>query len=1186
MHLKNLELEGFKSFVDPTEIKFTEGFTAIVGPNGCGKSNVSDAIRWVIGEQSSKSLRGTRITDLIFNGSAMRKPVNRASISLTLTNVPAGLRIANVPNMSEEVKVTRCYHRSGESEFYINQVPCRLKDITDFLLDVGISPKVLTVIEQGHIQDIINAKPENRRILIEEAAGILKFKHRKNEALRKLESSRQNLERITDIVQELGRQVESLKRQAAKAERYKRYQGEIKEISLKLFARKTRRFENELKEIEEQLGQKTEQKTHWAARSSTLENDIFNLNLNIEETVKKLNEMKESIHELSNRIGKNEHGIELKKAQIAQAEEAIQEATGEIVRINEEIASLVNEVEAQRKELGNISENINVQEMELERHNEEMQKTRQSLARLEKSIQESDQKVLEEYHQIAREKNSLTALETRRQTLEARDSRLKEEQDQTDEEMEALRSILAAAENEYSRKVEDVESLAARRENLGRETSESKSTLESLNEQLSTLKEKHLAQSSLLSSIKELRNKFEGFHEGVKSLMSTDLNGDRLAGLREVLVDVLKTPPEYEQAIEAVLGEKLQSIIVNSYADTVEAIGYLKDHHSGRGSFIPMNPKGIPSQPVQLNGNTRVVGKAVDFIDCKEEYRPIINHLLQNVVMVNDLNTAVHLHEHPEFNGTVVTLNGEMIDAQGLVSGGAVEESPTGLLAKNRETEELTQKVSRSQNELQSLQSKVEQQKQAHAELEDSLQETRKQVHQAELVKTHNQKDLEQLKKDLQRLEDKRSTLDYERSSGKHELEDLLGQRESLQQDLSVAEAEKEKEEESLAIIRKDLEGCREKLEQKSSELSGIMVMIASLKGNRETTLTEIKRLDLHQENLRQRIQRLETEQADNHSKIEETGKGVEELEKTILDQVHDKDRLTGESVREDECLNEKDTQLKEMEKETRELTKKIQELMEEISRMEIRRSETRMKITHIEEKAYDDFNATRDEMMRYYTEDFDEEEAEERIQELKGKIARMGEVNLAALSDFEQINERYTFLKLQQEDLSESIQLLHQTIERINRTTKQRFLETFANVNANFKECFAQLFRGGKAVLTLIDESNPLESGIEITANPLGKTMQNISLLSGGEKSMTAIALIFSVFKVRPSPFCLLDEVDAPLDEANVIRFQEMLKEMAMDTQFILITHNQRTMSFADVLYGITMEESGVSNAVSVHLN
>ncbi|MEE9259135.1 MAG: chromosome segregation protein SMC [Nitrospinaceae bacterium] len=1187
MYLKSLELEGFKSFVDTTDIKFTPGFTAIVGPNGCGKSNVSDAIRWVIGEQSSKSLRGNRITDLIFNGSSSRKPVNRTSISLTLTNVPPGLRIANVPNMSEEVKVTRCYHRSGESEFYINQIPCRLKDITDFLLDVGISPKVLTVIEQGHIQDVITSKPENRRILIEEAAGILKFKARKNEAIRKLDASRQNLERVTDIVQELGRQVESLKRQAAKADRYKRYQAEVKDLSLQLFAKKFARFKNDLVQIEEEHSRQSQQKSDWTTRASTLDNDIERLGLEMEESFKNLHEKREKAHALTGRIGNDEHSIELKQEQVARAETDIAAATEEISRMKEEIESFAKEMEESRRQLEQAGEDISLQEEGLERETGQLNQHKESLQDLEEKVRAGDQRILELYHEISRKRNELTALETRKQFLETRNDKLKEEEAETLSQIEAIRRAVADAESDHEEKLGRVMSLTEQRETLAEQTSQCKESLNHLSEELAALKENYLSRSSLITSLKELRTKFEGFQEGVQSLMNYNANGGRMEGLRAVLADVLKTPKEYECAIETVLGDKLQSIIVNSYSDSIEAIGYLKDHRSGRGSFIPMHPKALHMPPVQLNGNTGVLGKAVDFIECEEEYRPIINHLLGNVVLVQDLETAVHLQENPEFQGTVVTLNGEMIDLQGLVTGGTAKEGDDGgLLAQNREIEEMTVEAAGFQEEMKLSIENVEQKDAELCELETNMREVHQSLHESEIVKAGSRKDLEQFQKDLERLEQKRLTIEYERSSGNHELEELSRTWQSLDGEIASAEENKTREEEALAGLRSGLDECREALERKVSEISQIQVMLASLKGRRENIIGEIKRLEMHQENLLRHIQRREEDKLGNVQKISDTRQEIEILENQILEKVREKDLLKEEIVADEDCLRQKEEHLKEMEQETRELSKKIQELTEAISKIEVRKSETKIQMAHIEERAYEDYNATVREMMSNYSEDINEEEVDGQIHELKGKIQRMGEVNLAALSEFQQTNERYEFLKQQQEDLAESIQLLHETIEKINRTTQSRFKETFEKVNENFKEIFARLFRGGKAELRLTDESNVLDAGVEISANPLGKRMQNLTLLSGGEKSLTAIALMFAVFKVRPSPFCLLDEVDAPLDEANVVRFQEMLKEMSDETQFIIITHNQKTMSFADVLYGITMEEEGVSKAVSVHLN
>ncbi len=1185
MYLKNLELEGFKSFVDSTNLEFGNGFTAIVGPNGCGKSNVSDAIRWVIGEQRSKTLRSTRITDLIFNGSSSRKPVNRAEISLTLSNVPAGIRIAGISNTAEDVKVTRCYHRSGESEFYINQIPCRLKDITDFLLDAGISPKVLTIIEQGHIQDIITSKPEERRILIEEAAGTLKFKHRKNEAIRKLDSSRQNLERVADIVQELSRQVESLKRQAAKAERYKKYKAEVKELSLKLFSIKVRRYQSQLLTIEAELEEQTEKKSEWNARLSTLENQIAQLNVEIEESLSRLNEARETIHQLNSQIGNSEQSIAFKKEQKSEAETDIESATGEISQMEGEISSLANQIENERQNLSATSQEINEQEIVLDQRKAENEQKRDALQEIQEQVLSSEKNVHNLFQQTAQSENQMTALDTRIQGLETGQKKLVTEKEEIYFQIQENQSSLEQRESEHRQKTEELARLKEQQETSRQETTSYSQQFQAETDRHSSKKEDYFHKASLLGTLEKLRNQFEGFHEGVKSLMNKQ-NGERIPGIREVLVDVLQTPAEYEVAIETALGEKLQSVIVNSYSDSLEAIGYLKNHQSGRGLFAPLNPKATPSAPLYMNGTQGIVGKALNFVECQEEYRPVIELLLKSVVIVQDMDVALHLHQEPEFQGTVVTLNGEMIDANGFVTGGSLENDSSSLLARNREIETLTRSVGSVEEELDASQENIENKKQGLSQLEANLRQLGQQTHTTEIATNNKLRDLEQSRQEAERLGSKSSSIDEEISAIDQEREKLVAEKSSLDQQLESAEQKRVEEEVLLTGYREELEQSRSGLEEISSEISRLKVLIASLIGRRENTLTEIKRLELQQQNLKQQIERRESDRVSNQNRITEIDGEISTLESTVLKLSREKDQLTETAAQEEESLRQKEEDQKGMEQDTRELSRKIQEITETLSQIEIKRSENRLQIAHLEERTYEDFNATREELQSAYDETIDESETDEQVKELKEKVAKLGEVNLAALADFEKTNERYTFLKKQQDDLAESIELLHLTIEKINRTTKQRFLDTFELVNVNFKEIFARLFQGGKANLTLVDKANPLDSGIEITANPLGKSLQSLALMSGGEKAMTAIALMFAVFKVRPSPFCLLDEVDAPLDEANVVRFQEMLKEMAVNTQFIIITHNQKTMSFANALYGITMEEQGVSKAVSVHFN
>ncbi|MDH5457564.1 MAG: chromosome segregation protein SMC [Nitrospinota bacterium] len=1183
MILKQLELAGFKSFVDTTRLDFTNGFTAVVGPNGCGKSNISDAIRWIIGEQSSKALRGTRITDLIFNGSSGRKPVNRTEISMTLSDVPKGLRVASVPNLSDEIKVTRCYHRSGDSEFYINKVPCRLKDITDLFLDIGISPKVLTVIEQGHIQDMISSKPEERRIWIEEAAGVLKFKVRKAEALRKLDASGQNLDRISDIVNELERQVESLKRQANKAERYKKFQGEIKELSLGLFSKKIRGLKVQFDELEEAYREKMEQKTQWAARSSTLENDISRMKIEIDELTTALNQKRGTLHQLTAEISNSEHNIALRNSQIQQAESDKEAAAREIQQMQDEIGSHSEERETHRRDLAEAEEKIAVQGLECEEKTRECEHSRGLMRTLENELQDRENRILELLHHLSQKKNSLTELESRRKFLNDQGEKLTRELEETRGHMESVQAAVGEAQSQFDQKEQDLEARRQELIQLQEQLSVCKEQLKDGEAKARVVKEAYLSKASLLSSLRELRSQYEGFGQGVRSLMSQN---SRPEGLREVVVDVLQAPAEYEKAVEAVLGEKLQSMIVNTYSDTLDVIRYMNENHPGRGSFIPLNPKSISLKPVYLNGDTGVVGKLGDLVETREEYKSVFDHLLNNVVLVRDLETALKLHANSEFEGTVVTLDGEVIDGQGLVTGGRNGEDPGGLLSQTREMEELGVLVAELQKNLEQLEEANINAENEFSAVEESHRAAGASVHEVDIEQRQCRNDLEQAKKELERLEQKKAHLEYELSSGIHELDELTGEFDTLTHDIRTGEEEKEQTEAVVEDLRVTLRDQRQETEVMAGWINEVNVKIASMKGQRDNVRLEIKRLDLQEANLNQRIEQRSEDSRVNSERISENQKAIVEIEQNILEKVREKDRLSGEVIGEEEGLREQEEMLEAKDRESRELGHKVQQITEEVSAVDLKRSEVKIQISHIEEKAFEDFNVSLQEMLNQYDGEVDVETASEELKQLKEKVAKLGEVNLAALSEYQIASERYNFLQKQLEDLADSIRALHETIEKIDQTTRKLFKETFEQVNEHFKDNFTRLFLGGKAELTLTDPENILESGIDITASPLGKSMSNITLLSGGEKTMTAIALMFAILKVRPSPFCLLDEVDAPLDEANVIRFQEMLKEMSDKTQFIIITHNQKTMSFADTLYGVTMEERGVSKVVSVNLN
>ncbi len=1186
MKLKSLELIGFKSFGENAKLDFTQGFTAIVGPNGCGKSNISDAIRWVIGEQNSRALRGQKLTDLIFNGSASRKPLNRAEISLVLEDIPMGLRVANVPLTGTEVKVTRCYHRSGDSEYFINQVPCRLKDIIDLFLELGVSSRSMTIVEQNHVQEIISAKPEQRRYLIEEAAGILKFKHRKHEAELKLNASRQNLLRITDIVQELSRQTDSLKRQADKAERYKRYRAELKNFSLNLFSQKIRQFRKELEKLEKELAVFEDKKVQLTSSTSSVENRIEELKEEISELQTQISYKKDAVQNLASQISKDEHSIDLKQTQVESAEKDSKSAENEIFEMKNEIQELELGTVSQRAELGNVSGEIDSQEKTCEDLAKRTEEKREALREEESLLRNKEDRNREIYAQLAQKNNSCSVLETRIENIESRSEKLKRERLESVEEKEKTEVLAKNAESLYDEKCKTLETLKLSGEELKEKIQDNKNQLHLREEEYEKIREDYFSRNSYFDSLKALRQKFEGFDEGVKVLMS-NANGDRLPGLLELMVDVLKASEEVEPALEAVLGNRLQSVIVDSYADSLQAINYLKTNNSGRGSFIPKIPRPFEKPPIVLNGNPAVRGKLKDMVQCSPEYKPIIDHLLGDVVLVEDLETALGLYTKPDFQGVVVTQAGEIFDSQGVVSGGDSKNSSSGLLTQKRELEELKEEIGILRNKMDLAKEAKEAAFQSLTELEKQLSEIRLRLNDAEVEREGQRKDLEQVRKELERLDRKLSALDYERSSGEMELEGLNKERDSIRLALSELESEKDRVEGEVDKARVNLEAIREELEKSNSDLNAQKVWIASLKGKRDIILSDIKRLIAQKENYEIRVEKREKDTKDNVEKVGVFREEINEIEKEIVLKSREKDELSEALIETEEIFREKDTHLDNMEKESKSLFKAFQENAEILSQHELRRSEIKIQSAHIQEQAFNDFNATLEEVLENYNDKIDDEtEIDEHLRDLRRKIERMGEVNLAALSEYEQANERYTFLYRQQQDLSESMETLTEAIDKINQTTLERFTDTFEKVNEQFSQIYARLFQGGKARLNLCDETNPLESGVEIFAQPLGKKMQNLGLLSGGEKAMTALSLIFALLKIRPTPFCFLDEVDAPLDEPNVVRFQTMLQELTGKTQFILITHNQRTMSFANILYGVTMEERGISKIVSVNLN
>lgn len=1175
MKIKRLDIIGFKSFVDRVSLDFQQGITGIVGPNGCGKSNIVDAIRWAMGEQSAKNLRGRQMEDIIFGGSESRKPLGMAEVSLVF-GTDDGRVPARYLNYSE-IQVTRRLYRDGESEYLLNKTPCRLMDIAELFMDTGVGAKAYSIIEQGKIGMILLSKPEDRRFLIEEAAGVTKFKARKQVALKKIEVTRQNLLRIGDIIAEIKRQLNSLQRQAKKAEKFREYREELREIELLFAARSFAALEREREEVDAELVR-------------------FN----------------QEVADLSGKLEEGELLLEEKRIALLEREKSLTAAQEEIFRLKGESRATENRLEFQRKELLN-----------LERHRARFG---EELASLQRQAAEADaeMKTLEERRglfavELAEEEEKLAEAESQVDEMGGGEAELVRELEERRHELFALLSEIAQLNNQYSGAAKRLEAMAERSERNRREKiqldellTEAGRRAEELERQLEALKtgkeetaealaslrgreerlkealadrERELQEkrdevsgkSSRLRSLQELEAQFAGYGQGVRALFLADRFKGRFPGL---VADVVETEEAYEAAVEAVLGERLQFVLSGAEADVLDAVGFLKESSAGRCSFITENIA-VPScdPPPGVVALLTKVTMASDF-------RALVEPLLAGTYLADDLPAALALAR--EFPGlTFVTPDGELAQSGGIVQGGGVEAARQGLIHKKREIKDLSRDVALLTDMVGELEAARSSLKEEIAAAEEEGRELRQRLHQADLDVANTGKDLLRAREEQQRLEE-RLTLK------RLEDEQLLEERELLEREMADSGARRSGGEERKAALEQGVTALQEALAVKRRELgamretvTAMKVKTAALREKLESSRRAGKRVEELAHDLRARISGHVTELDKGENEGAAISAAIAESEELLkalmLRQVEAEAAFA--SVREE--YDREGGSVQEEEGRLKALRGTCEEGRRKASERSLRLAELVMKLQHLEQSLQErhrlDVAAV---LARYGAIDCDEAAKRRRQSELQRTIDEMGEVNLMAIDEYRQLEERYGFLSAQRDDLEESLSALQQAIQRINRTTRKRFLETFQLVNTKFQELFPRLFCGGNAELRLTNENDLLETGIDIVVQPPGKKLQNVTLLSGGEKALTAVALIFSIFLIKPSPFCLLDEVDAPLDDANIGRFNDIVREMSATSQFIVITHNKTTMAVADTLYGVTMEEPGVSKLVSVRLN
>ncbi len=1182
MRLKKIQIRGFKTFADTTEIEFTPGITAVVGPNGSGKSNISDAIAWVMGETNVRNLRATRTEDVIFNGSSARKPVGLAEVTLTLDNSSGRLPIG-----FSEVTITRRAFRSGDSEYFINRVPCRLRDIYELFLDSGAGGGAYSMISQGEVDALLTGKPEDRRELLEEAAGVKKYRHRRNETCRKLEHTRENLSRVEDIMSELQAQMEPLAEQAEKAIRYRELTGRLKEIEVGLLVSRVQKLSAEL--------------GGWRERDRELREEMAALERRIVEqteeedrcsgAARRAREELEAAHEALSRA---QTQAERLRSDLALAQARRQSAEETRRRLELEVASLSRRVEDLRERSSRTEEELRTVRARRAELEEQVRKAREESESLAARLASCEEELVRHESGVRGLAEDKAARKSRLESCRARMAQLEEEAESLRgrlaelEERKEQRTAEAGAASAAAGQLEErLRALAAEAEEVRARSGSAAASLREESALLESETRTLLEHSSRLKTLKQMQEAGEGLYAGVRAVLAASRQG-RLGSGYAMVADILDVPGHLDQAVEAALGGALQDIAVRDFAMVREAIQYLKEGGHGRATFLPMDRLERPEvlSGERLRGQKGLVGCAYELVGFAPEYEPVARLLLGRVLVAEDLNSAAEAARRLRGWSKIVTVDGELLLPSGAVTGGSRPRRGPGLTERRREIAELEESVRA-----------LERGKKAREESVAALRETVER--EAERLRSL-QSAMEEVRLELTRASGARDAA----ANALRELEDSAREvRERLD---ACVRAHQQAGEESrmLEALVSDSDSAGGELEAlleaRRSEVSALRAESAAAARSLQELAAGLSAAVERERSLRQTLAALQGELNGACSLLEERGR---ELESGAGEGERDARELEELAARADAAaaaMEARQVELMQAQSRAQELVNALEgasrllresrercaSLSGELHELELALARGEAEMAQTLERLWDEYEITRDDALTWPEPLLVKHGTATEVARLRREIRAMGEVNTGAVAEFERVRERWEFLASQRADLEEAQRDLQQAIREIDDSTRGLFLETFEQVQRHFAEVFTLLFGGGVARLELTRPDDLLETGIEVFVQPPGKTLQNMNLLSGGEKALTAQALLFALMRVKPSPFCVLDEVDAPLDDANVVRFAELVRQYARDSQFIVITHNRATMEAADVLYGVTMREPGISSLYSARLS
>ena len=1178
MYLKSIEVQGFKSFANKIVFQFHNGITGIVGPNGSGKSNVADAVRWVLGEQRAKQLRGGNMQDVIFSGTENRKPLSYASVGITLDNSDHKL-----PIDFEEVTVTRKIYRSGESEYLINGSACRLKDINELFYDTGIGKEGYSIIGQGQIDKILSGKPEERRELFDEAAGIVKFKRRKNTSLKKLEEEQQNLVRVTDILSELEKQYTPLKKQAETAKEYLKYREELKKAEINVFLKESDQMRLAIQETDYNLEQSQNELSDAKGQYEAMKEEYAEVEKHMDELEKQVDQARRQL---------NETGL-LKQqfeSSIALLEEQIKSVKTTDAHYIQRKQTIERELEQKKTELSGFSkeqEELSIQVRE--KHQKETEeKTRltllqEEMARISFSIEEKRNEVMKILANRASTKAQIQHFDTMQEQIRVQKTELVKQLLTITQKTEVYKVDYRKYEEELR---EISEAILARTENIQKYEKGIQNLQKDIsekNQQFQIGQSSYHRERSRLESLKNITERYDGYGNSIRRVMEQKKNEPGILG---VVADLIKVRQKYETAIETALGGNIQNIVTQDEETAKRMITYLKKNKFGRATFLPLTSvKSTGFQKTEILKEQGVIGLAHTLVETDDRYRNLAESLLGRTVVVEHIDIGIRLAKKYHQTIRMVTLEGELLNPGGSMTGGAFKNA-SNLLGRRREIEELEDAVLLLKREMEDMQKMLDESRKKRADFYSGIDEQKEELRNFYVRQNTAKMNLKQVQSRQQSIIDRKSALIKESEAFEQQIQEMKENQQSIKIELDLSEELEKKLNQQAEDQQKQLEQKKEEEQVLQQDAEKAHLAYAEL-GQKEVFLEENKNriiqeceklkkelglLKDNRENTTEIICQKETEIKNAKDKILNAGQLMTEIEKSIQAFIGKREAL---SKKHKEFLGKRDA-----------LSEHISALDKECFRLNGKRENLEENLEKQMNYMWEEYEVTYNNALTYKMEKREDVSViKKEVQRLKSEIRGLGNVNVNAIEDFKNLEERYEFLKGQYEDLVEAEATLKQIIEELDHAMRKQFEEQFAKIKSEFNQVFKQLFGGGKGTLELMEEEDILEAGIRIIAQPPGKKLQNMMQLSGGEKALTAIALLFAIQNLKPSPFCLLDEIEAALDDSNVTRFARYLHKLTKNTQFIVITHRRGTMTAADRLYGITMQEKGVSTLVSVNL-